>query len=139
MPGLDSRAARHWDMGRADLMYSTIVEATFPAVHRIRRSDGTREQPHEHDWLVRAHFTRANLDDSGMVVDFDIAQSALEDVVADLRYADLCEHAPFAGLNPTAENVARYIFDRIRATGLASISRVDVTEAAGCTAAYETA
>lgn len=118
-------------------MFTVTVEATFSAVHRVRLRDGSLEPHHGHDWLVRAHFTRVGLDDSGMVVDFIEARSALQAAVAQLHHADLNEHAAFTGLNPTAEVVAKHVFDRLKTSGPAQISRVEVTEAPGWTAIYE--
>ena len=118
-------------------MYSITVEATFPAVHRVRLPDGTLESPHAHDWGVRCWFSRPELDEYGMVMDFLEAQTALEAVVADLRHENLNEFDPIADLDPTAEVLARYVFDRIRASGRSLIRRVEVTEAPGCMASYE--
>jgi len=117
-------------------MYSVSVEARFSAVHQVRLGDGTLEPPHEHDWLVRACFSRSELDEVGMVVDFSKARSALQSVLARLDHADLNSHEGLAGKNPTAEVVARYIFDRMAEPGLSVPRRIEVTEAPGCVAAY---
>ena len=72
-----------------------------------------------------------------VVVDFEAARSALQSTLDKLAHVDLNEHEGFAGLNPTAEVVARYVFDRLRDEGLTAIRRVDVTEAPGCSATFE--
>jgi 6-pyruvoyltetrahydropterin/6-carboxytetrahydropterin synthase len=118
-------------------MYTVVVEARFSAAHRVRMPDGQLEPLHGHEWHVRAHFTRAGLDETGMVVDFCEAESALQTAVEPFDHCDLNEHAALAGLNPTAEIVAKHLFDRIKASGRGSIRRVEVTEAPGCTAIYE--
>ena len=118
-------------------MYTVTVEAKFSAVHRVRMPDGTLEPPHGHDWLVRAYWSRSALDETAMVIDFGQAQSNLESVVGHLHHADLNNHEALNGLNPTAEVIAKYVFDRIRAPGPSAIRRVEVTEAPGCVAAFE--
>lgn len=118
-------------------MYMVTVEGRFCAVHRVRLPDGTLEPLHGHDWQVRACFATGALDDAGMVVDFEAARSALQSTLDKLTHADLNEHEGFAGLNPTAEVVARYVFDRLRGREFTTIRRVDVTEAPGCTATFE--
>lgn len=118
-------------------MYSIAVDATFSAAHRVRLPDGTLEPPHAHDWGVRVWFGGPGLDESGMVIDFQEARTALDAVLADLQHKNLNELDPLAALNPTAEVLARYVFERIRASGLPMIRRVEVTEAPGCVAAYE--
>jgi len=117
-------------------MYTVTVEARFSAVHQVRLEDGTLEPPHEHDWLVRAHFSRSELDEVGMVVDFSKARSALQTVLGRLDHTNLNSHDGLTGKNPTAEVVARYIFDRITNPGLAVLRRIEVTEAPGCMAVY---
>ncbi|MGB2986249.1 MAG: 6-carboxytetrahydropterin synthase, partial [Phycisphaerae bacterium] len=113
-------------------MYAVTVEAGFSAVHRVRLRDGTLEPQHGHDWHVRARFARAELDDAGMVIDFGNARSALQSIVAQLHHTNLNHHEDLADSNPTAEVVARYIFERLAKMGLSTVSRVEVTEAPGC-------
>lgn len=117
-------------------MYTVVVEGTFSAFHQVRLGDGTLEAPHKHDWLVRAHFARSELDEAGMVVDFSKAQSALRSVLAGLDQANLNGHEGIAGKNPTAEVVARYVFDRVSETDPSVLRRIEVTEAPGCVATY---
>lgn len=118
-------------------MYSIIVEATFSAVHRLRLADGVLEPVHGHDWVVRATFCKEILDEQGMVVDFHVAWQSLRKIVVGWHHGDLNDGDVLGGLNPTAEVVAKYVFDRLVADGLGSIRRVDVTEAPGCVAVYE--
>jgi 6-pyruvoyltetrahydropterin/6-carboxytetrahydropterin synthase len=135
--------AVYWHLGwRVDIngirqLYSISVEARFSASHHLRLRDGTLEQPHNHAWVVRVHFARAALDEVGMVLDFSAAQQALESVVARLNGTDLNRHVDFEGLNPTAELVAKYVFECLASSGLSVILRVEVTEAPGCVAAFE--
>ena len=117
-------------------MYTVTIDAGFSARHRVRLPGGVLEQPHSHDWRIRAHFSRDELDESAMVIDFDVARSTLESVLAGLHQTDLNNHRGLAGLNPTAEVVARYVFDQMRTLGLDALRRIDVTEAPGCTATY---
>lgn len=119
-------------------MYTVIVQASFPAVHRLQLSDATWEPMHGHDWGVRVYFCRPELDESGMVIDFHEAQRHLEGVLAPLQYADLNRIEAFRDRNPTAEVVARYVFDELRSRSIGTVSRVEITEAPGCVAVYET-
>jgi 6-pyruvoyl-tetrahydropterin synthase len=72
-----------------------------------------------------------------MVVDFCEARRVLEQVLADFQHADLNELAAFGGVSPTAEVVARVVFDRMVSRGFASVQRVEITEAPGCHATYQ--
>lgn len=118
-------------------MYTVSVEDSFSALHRVRYPDGTREPSHGHDWVVRVYFRRPMLDDHGMVIDFVQAQTMLKSIVSLLHYANLNEIEIFVGLNPTAEVVAKYVFDRVYEQYPDTLLRVEVTEAPGCVASYE--
>lgn len=118
-------------------MYTAIVESTFHARHAVHYPDGSLEPLHAHDWIVRAVFRRPELDDRHMVVDFCTAQEALAAVTETLHRRNLNELAEFRERTPTAEVVARYIFDGLAARDLHALQRVEVTEAPGCAAAYE--
>lgn len=118
-------------------MFTISVEAGFSAVHRVRYPNGTIEEPHGHDWRVRAFFCRSHLDDVGMVIDFGEAQTALRSAVNELENTDLNTHPALRGANPTAEVLARHLFDRLLAAGVSSLCRVEVTEAPGCMAIFE--
>lgn len=117
-------------------MYSVMVELGFSALHRVALRDGTLEPLHGHDWIVRAWFERAALDDRGMVLDFHEARETLRSILADLHHGNLNDLPVLHDSPPTAEAVARYIFERLSAHGLGSVRRVEVTEAPGCVAAY---
>ena len=118
-------------------MFTVIIQRGFSAIHRLRLADGTIEPQHGHDWVVRAYFSRPSLSDTGMVLDFADAQAALRTVVEPLRYGDLNSFEPFSEMNPTAEVVAKFIFDGLVRLGFDTLRRVEVTEAPDCVAAYE--
>ncbi len=118
-------------------MYSVAVEAGFSATHQLRLHDGTNEPRHGHDWRVRVTFAKPSLDELGMVIDFAEAKRVLTQVVQPLEYCDLNESPALRGKNPTTEVVAEWIFHRVVELGVASIIRVEVTEAPGCVAIFE--
>ena len=118
-------------------VFTIVVEAGFSATHRVRYADGTAEEPHGHTWRVRAFFSKEHLDGMGMVIDFGEAQTALRSAVNELENTDLNAHPALRGANPTAEVVAKYLFDRVLAAGISTLRRVEVTEAPGCVAIFE--
>jgi len=118
-------------------MYTVVVSATFSAIHRVAMPDGTLEPPHGHDWIVRAFFSREELDAHGMVVDFCHAQATLRAIVGEWHHGNLNRAKAFTGVSPTAERVARVVYDRLHDAGLTQAHRVEVTEAPDCVAAFE--
>jgi 6-pyruvoyltetrahydropterin/6-carboxytetrahydropterin synthase len=122
-------------------VFRLAIQAEFCAAHAITIR-GEREPVHGHNWRVEAAVEGPELDGEGLLCDFHAVEGALREVIGPLENADLNEAAALAGINPTAENVARAIFEGLaRAlSGVlppgARVARVSVTEAPGCRAEY---
>ncbi len=80
---------------------------------------------HGHNWVIEVTCRREELDENGMVVDF----THIKDVVMQLDHAFVND---VIKVNPTAENIARWIHDRIP-----YCARVSVQESEGNVAIYE--
>ena len=119
-------------------MWEISAEVTLAARHQIRGVLGEGGRVHEHRWTVRAIVRAEQLDATGWVLDFHAVERALEAIVAPYRGAFLNDVAPWDDLNPTRENLARVVFERLAAKvddGRARLVRVDVSEG-GCCASY---
>lgn len=120
-------------------MFEVAYETTFCATHRLTDGGRPLEPVHGHDWRVEAVAAGEALDRIGVVVDFEHLKKAVAEVAARFHYADMNEHAAFAGQSPSAEAVARYFFDEVK-KGLGPegrhLRRVRVWEAPGCSATY---
>jgi len=112
--------------------YRATVQIHFCYGHRLLDYDGPCAHPHGHNGLVEIELEAAELDARGMVVDFGDVKRELKgwiDATMDhqmlLRRDDplaewMREHGEPVCLfeeNPTAENLARAIFDRAREQG----------------------
>jgi 6-pyruvoyltetrahydropterin/6-carboxytetrahydropterin synthase len=119
-------------------MYEVAVEASFSASHQLRLPDGELEPLHGHDWKAEARFQGPELDECGLLVDFNEALGALKEIVQTMHHRHLNELDVFARLNPSAENVARVIFERLHAIGSfdRTLVSVRVSEAPGCVGGY---
>ena len=117
-------------------MYVVSVEAGFRAAHGVRYPDGRQEVLHEHDWRVCAYWSRPELDEAGMVIDFEHAQPALARVVGELEGQNLNTSPVLAGANPTAEQVAAHVYHRLVEELGPSVEAVAITEAPGCRAIF---
>ncbi len=95
-------------------MYTLKVEAAFEAAHRVVGYPGKCDRLHGHNWVVEAIVEGKTLDDLGMLVDFKEIKRALQDTVDMYDHRFLNEMSPFsAGLNPTAENLARIFYEAL--------------------------
>lgn len=80
---------------------------------------------HGHNWIIDVTCQREKLDENGMVVDF----THIKDVVMQLDHAFIND---IVKVNPTAENIAKWIHDQIP-----FCTRVSVQESEGNVATYE--
>jgi len=122
-------------------MFEISIEGGFEAAHNLRNYRGKCENLHGHNYGVRVYFSGNKLDGSGMLLDFIVLKKKLEKITENLDHKYLNEVKPFDRLNPTAENIARYIFGEMKkAAGgkRAKISRVSVRETErNCATYYE--
>lgn len=93
--------------------YTITTEITFSAAHSLRGHEGDCSRLHGHNWHVEASVTTSRLDDNGFVIDFFILDDILKNAVAPFDHRNLNEVHPFDMKNPTAENIAAYIFETI--------------------------
>ena len=91
-------------------MFKAKVIDTFSAAHRLYEYQGDCERLHGHNYRVEAVVQSETLDSIGIVMDFRELKQLLKEVVAELDHQYLNDLAPFRKDNPSAENIARYIF-----------------------------
>ena len=95
-------------------MYTLTVEWAFEAAHRVAGYPGKCDRLHGHNWVVEATVKGTELDELGMLVDFKVIKKALKNTLERFDHRYLNELAPFKeGLNPTAENLSRIIFEEL--------------------------
>lgn len=123
-------------------MFEITVQTEFAAAHALSIG-GKREPVHGHNWHVTVTIAGPRLDGDGLLCDFHAVERALREITGPMNNRDLNQLAPFSGpkgTNPSAENVARHIAERLAAAlelpAGARVARVRVTEAPGCAAAY---
>ena len=93
-------------------MYTVKVEAPFEAAHRVVDYPGKCNRLHGHNWVVEATVQGTELDELGMLVDFKEVKHVLKETIDAFDHQYLNELTPFKdGINPTAENLARVIFE----------------------------
>lgn len=97
-------------------MYELTVKAHFDAAHSLRGYPGECRHLHGHTWDVEATVCGEDLDDIDIVYDFKQLKADLATVLDRYDHAHLNEVEPFDRLSPTAENLARVIYDALVAT-----------------------
>ena len=102
-------------------MYEIKVTNRFAAAHNLREFHGRCENLHGHNWFVEAVVRAWELDKIGLAVDFGVVKKLLNDVLDQLDHQYLNEKEEFKTINPSSENIAKFIFDRL-APGVCDIS-----------------
>ena len=95
-------------------MFSVTVRDHMMIAHSLRGDVfGPARRLHGATYVVDATFRRATLDDDGIVVDIGRAVEALRGALGELGYRNLDDDVEFAGVNTTAEALARVVADRL--------------------------
>jgi 6-pyruvoyltetrahydropterin/6-carboxytetrahydropterin synthase len=95
-------------------MYELMVEGEFSAAHYIKNYGGECSNPHGHNWKVQAVFSIANKNKIGISFDLRILKSILKNILSKLDHKFLNELTIFKDKNPTAENIAEYIYNSLK-------------------------
>lgn len=117
-------------------MYRVKIKKDFSSAHNLRGYQGNCENLHGHNWKVEATLCGTELDNIGMLVDFRVFKKALKEIMDDLDHKYLNEHPAFTVINPTSENIARYIFEELEKTFHAMVENVNVYENDDACASY---
>lgn len=94
-------------------MYQLSVKTHFCASHQLRGYDGPCARLHGHNFRVEARVSGTDLNDIGMLIDFKEVKKLLKQVVGQFDHQLINEIPPFDVFNPTAENMAKYIYHEI--------------------------
>lgn len=116
-------------------MYSLKVQGVFSSAHKLRGYKGKCEDLHGHNWLVEIVIKSAQLDALGMVLDFKFLKKKLNACLEQMDHKYLNKLVYFKKVNPTSENIAKYIYDQLKST-IPLLSCVTVWENSTSSANY---
>ena len=95
--------------------YTLKVVSDFASAHTLRDYPGACSRMHGHNWKVEAEVEAGTLDAVGMGIDFKAIRQAVKVLTDKLDHYYLNEIPPFDEINPTAENIAAYLYDGLSA------------------------
>ena len=94
--------------------FEVMIERNFSSAHQLRGYKGKCENLHGHNYKIEIYARGRELDNIGLLVDFGELKTATDEVVQYLDHRNINELPPFdVELNPSAENLARYILERV--------------------------
>ena len=94
-------------------MFEISVETHFNACHDLLLPDSMTEPSHFHDWVVTADVSSEKLNNIGIVMNFHKLREILDDITSEFSDKNLNEMPYFEEINPSAENVAKYIYEKL--------------------------
>ena len=112
-------------------MYELTVRADFEAAHMIKNYPGKCARLHGHNWIVEAEVVGDKLNELGILIDFKILKTELKKILEEFDHQYLNELEIFSDKNPTAENLAKIIFEKFSANKIfvdAKLSAIKIYE-----------
>lgn len=94
-------------------MYELDITREFSAAHMLKGYDGLCSNLHGHNWTVQVFIRADRLDDIGIAADFTVIKRVLTEILAQFDHKYLNELPEFQGINPTSENIARILFEKL--------------------------
>jgi 6-pyruvoyltetrahydropterin/6-carboxytetrahydropterin synthase len=107
-------------------VYELTIKSHFDAAHALRGYPGECRNLHGHTWDIEVTVAATQLDEIGIVHDFALLKEDLNAVLDAYDHAFLNEIAPFDEISPTAENLARVIYEQLATTVDPRVSVVEV-------------
>ncbi len=101
-------------MGKEKSVYKTFVDTSFSAAHQLRDYKGSCGELHGHTWKVRIEVETDKLDKLSMTIDFKDLKMKTDAVIGRFDHRCLNQISPFDKKNPTAENIARYVYNEMK-------------------------
>ena len=93
--------------------FTLKIVTDFASAHTLNGYPGDCSRMHGHNWKVEVEAVATALDNIGMGIDFKHMKQAAKEVVQELDHRYLNDLYPFKEINPTAENIAAYLFKEI--------------------------
>lgn len=96
------------------MAFTLSTQLEFAAAHHLRGYEGNCARLHGHNWKVEIKVSGQQLNQVGMLIDFKEIKRRSKDILKRLDHYYLNEIPPFDEvLNPTAENIAYYLFSEL--------------------------
>jgi len=120
-------------------VYEIYVKDHFASAHALKGYDGNCSNLHSHNWIIEAYIQCRKLNKLGIGIDFRDVKGVLKDVLSKLDHTNLNDIAEFGAINPTSENLAKFLFIELSLrlnTESTKVKKIMVFESPGCGSAY---
>lgn len=120
-------------------MYEVKIVTQFAAAHKLENFKGKCESLHGHNWKVEVFLGGKDLDGTGLLMDFGEVKARTKEVLEEIDHKYLNELAAFQDRNPSSENLACYLYERLGAilnSDRVKVQRINVWESDTSCASY---
>lgn len=120
-------------------MYEVTIKKSFSAAHLLKEIGGKCEELHGHNFLVEVSVASETLNSEGLLIDFRVLKKWTDEVLERLDHKYLNDIEYFKNINPSSEQLARFLFDRISEKSRqakVTLSRVTVWESDNARVSY---
>ena len=92
-------------------IFKLKVSSHFSSSHQLRNYKGKCENLHGHNFVVEIVVKGSELDkEVEYLIDFKILKKMLNEIIEPLDHVHLNNVPPFDKINPSSENLSRYIY-----------------------------
>jgi 6-pyruvoyltetrahydropterin/6-carboxytetrahydropterin synthase len=120
-------------------VFEICVEAHFAAAHSLTGYQGNCAQIHGHNWVAEVFVICRELNDIGIGIDFRDLRKIIKNIIRDLDHSYLNEHPEFISMNPSSENIAKFLYRELGKninSDSVKVSKVKVSESRGAGVSY---
>ena len=94
-------------------MYEVTIRKTFSAAHILKEIGGKCEEMRGHNFIVEVTVAGPSLNSEDLLIDFRVLKGWTNEVLEEMDHKYLNDVECFKGMNPSSEQVARYIYNRL--------------------------
>ena len=120
-------------------MYEVTIIKSFSSAHLLAQIGGKCEELHGHNFKVEVTVSAPDLKESGLLIDFRVVKKWLGEILDQMDHKYLNELPFFSGINPSAENIAKYICEemeqKVKTSGV-NVARVKIWESENAAVTY---
>ncbi len=120
-------------------IFEVSIETHFSAAHALRGYPGDCARLHGHNWIVRVSVRCRELDETGIGIDFRVVKDHVKAVLQGLDHYNINELPPFQKVNPSSENIARYLYGELSRrlnSDRVKVAKIGVSETPDAGACY---
>ncbi len=95
-------------------MYKVAIITHFSAAHEIKGYKGKCSNLHGHNWKIKVEVLANKTNEIGICIDFKELKAITNKVIEKFDHKYLNDLDSFKDNNPTAENISRYLYTKIK-------------------------